>query len=167
MSTFAVFKLLFGGAGRAWQAILWFLGRRTNQTGTGKSEGNVIGVEDYKDFQSRQRSYPTLFVLLGIICVSLPLLLVRMWRAARTALASIEAQNPPRELEDVWKAEPATVRAKYSFVGENDVELPFREGDLIRLLGKPFPEWWEGELRGRRGLFPSNYVEPVVVETTT
>lgn len=32
-------------------------------------------------------------------------------------------------------------------------------GDIIRVKSKFTKDWWEGEINGRAGLFPSNYVE--------
>ncbi|XP_045924596.1 dynamin-binding protein isoform X1 [Micropterus dolomieu] len=38
-------------------------------------------------------------------------------------------------------------------------ELDFREGDLIIITGRPEPGWFQGELEGRRGIFPEGFVE--------
>ncbi|KAF0025466.1 hypothetical protein F2P81_022347 [Scophthalmus maximus] len=38
-------------------------------------------------------------------------------------------------------------------------ELDFREGDLIIITGLPEPGWFQGELEGRRGVFPEGFVE--------
>ncbi|XP_036241739.1 dynamin-binding protein isoform X1 [Molothrus ater] len=38
-------------------------------------------------------------------------------------------------------------------------ELDFREGDVINIIGVPEPGWFEGELRGCRGIFPEGFVE--------
>ncbi|KAM3913454.1 dynamin-binding protein isoform 1-T1 [Leptodactylus fuscus] len=40
-----------------------------------------------------------------------------------------------------------------------DEELDFREGDIIIITGIPEPGWFEGELNGRRGIFPEGFVE--------
>jgi len=49
-------------------------------------------------------------------------------------------------------------RALYDFDAEDATELSFRAGDVITIIKKS-QDWWEGELNGRRGLFPGNYVE--------
>jgi len=49
-------------------------------------------------------------------------------------------------------------RALYDFDAEDATELSFRAGDIITIIKKS-QDWWEGELRGKRGLFPGNYVE--------
>lgn len=50
------------------------------------------------------------------------------------------------------------MRGLYDFEGESSDELPFRRGDTIRVLEKVSEEWWRGELRGRTGIFPTNYI---------
>ncbi|KAL1692462.1 hypothetical protein GGG16DRAFT_51371 [Schizophyllum commune] len=49
-------------------------------------------------------------------------------------------------------------RALYDFSGAAD-ELSFRAGDEIAVVSEVLDEWWMGELDGRKGLFPSSYVE--------
>jgi hypothetical protein len=50
-------------------------------------------------------------------------------------------------------------RSKWTFSGEDDSELYFESGALIRVLEKPHSDWWRGELDGKEGLFPAAYVE--------
>ncbi|OON19021.1 SH3 domain protein [Opisthorchis viverrini] len=52
-------------------------------------------------------------------------------------------------------------RGLYDFEAENASELPFSEGDVIRLIQQVDENWFEGELNGRRGYFPINYVEVI------
>jgi len=51
-------------------------------------------------------------------------------------------------------------RAKglFDFNTQDPSELPFRAGDIITIL-KQDGDWWEGELNGKKGLLPSNYVQ--------
>ena len=37
--------------------------------------------------------------------------------------------------------------------------LSFRAGQVIRVFNRDTSGWWDGELDGRRGWFPSNYVD--------
>ncbi|CAO2585585.1 Dynamin-binding protein [Lemmus lemmus] len=50
-------------------------------------------------------------------------------------------------------------RALMGLSAQLDEELDFREGDLITIIGVPEPGWFEGELEGRRGIFPEGFVE--------
>eukprot|EP00761_Pharyngomonas_kirbyi_P012356 gb/GECH01012383.1/.p1 GENE.gb/GECH01012383.1/~~gb/GECH01012383.1/.p1 ORF type:complete len:1469 (+),score=336.96 gb/GECH01012383.1/:1-4407(+) len=51
------------------------------------------------------------------------------------------------------------VRSLYEYMAQSSDELSIREGDVINLIGKDPSGWWEGELNGKRGLFPGNYVQ--------
>ncbi|XP_054459599.1 proto-oncogene vav-like isoform X2 [Anoplopoma fimbria] len=52
------------------------------------------------------------------------------------------------------------VRARYDFSARDRSELSLREGDTIKILSKKgLSGWWKGEVYGRVGLFPANYVE--------
>jgi len=53
-----------------------------------------------------------------------------------------------------------TVRAVNDFSGSAD-ELSFRTGDEIVLLNEVIEGWWMGELRGKKGLFPTSHTEPI------
>lgn len=50
-------------------------------------------------------------------------------------------------------------RALMDLSAQLEEELDFREGDLINIVGIPEPGWFEGELRGHRGIFPEGFVE--------
>ncbi|XP_038655834.1 intersectin-2-like [Scyliorhinus canicula] len=51
------------------------------------------------------------------------------------------------------------VIAIYDYIAVNDDELSFSKGQLMNVLNKDDPDWWQGELNGINGLFPSNYVK--------
>jgi len=54
----------------------------------------------------------------------------------------------------------AQLRALYEYPGEQEGDLAFHEGDIINLIDNSDPSgWWEGELNGVTGFFPSNFVE--------
>ncbi|CAH8575545.1 unnamed protein product [Schistosoma rodhaini] len=52
-------------------------------------------------------------------------------------------------------------KALFDFEAENDSELSFSEGDIISLILRVDENWFEGELNGRKGYFPVNYVEVI------
>ncbi|KAE8590713.1 hypothetical protein XENTR_v10018169 [Xenopus tropicalis] len=50
-------------------------------------------------------------------------------------------------------------RAILGLSAQLEEELDFREGDIITITGVPESGWFEGELNGRRGIFPEGFVE--------
>ncbi|KAM9486769.1 nostrin [Clarias gariepinus] len=54
-------------------------------------------------------------------------------------------------------------KALYDFVSEKKDELNIKEGDLLNILRKDHSGWWYGELNGKMGHFPFNYVEELPV----
>lgn len=54
------------------------------------------------------------------------------------------------------------VLAIYDYNADKEDELTFQEGQVIYVLKKNDDGWWEGVMEGITGLFPGNYVEPVV-----
>ncbi|SPO34746.1 related to YSC84 - protein involved in the organization of the actin cytoskeleton [Pseudozyma flocculosa] len=56
---------------------------------------------------------------------------------------------------------PSSVEALYDFEGQEAGDLPFKAGDVIQVVGKEDESWWRGSLKGRQGIFPSNYTRPL------
>ncbi|XP_059047288.1 intersectin-2-like [Achroia grisella] len=55
------------------------------------------------------------------------------------------------------------VIALYAYTAQNSDELSFEKDDIIAVTDRnQDPAWWQGELRGMTGLFPSNYVTKLV-----
>ncbi|XP_048478848.1 uncharacterized protein LOC105393136 isoform X6 [Plutella xylostella] len=57
------------------------------------------------------------------------------------------------------EADRTAARALYAFNGQTPRELSFKKGDFINVRRQIDSNWYEGELHGRIGLFPYNYVE--------
>lgn len=59
--------------------------------------------------------------------------------------------------------ETERVIVKFPYQGENADELNINKGDIIIVLDKDLEDdgWWKGELNGRVGVFPDNFVEPL------
>ncbi|XP_075408789.1 GRB2-related adapter protein 2 [Tenrec ecaudatus] len=53
-------------------------------------------------------------------------------------------------------------RALYDFKALEDDELGFRSGEVVEVLDSSNPSWWTGRLHNKLGLFPANYVAPVI-----
>ncbi|XP_076286846.1 protein nervous wreck isoform X1 [Lasioglossum baleicum] len=58
--------------------------------------------------------------------------------------------------------------ALYDYDATCDEEVSFYEGDVVKILRKDPHDvddgWWEGEIRGNRGLFPSLIMEPCAAD---
>ncbi|KAK8721109.1 hypothetical protein OTU49_012939 [Cherax quadricarinatus] len=61
---------------------------------------------------------------------------------------------PPHYLEKVI--------AVYDYTADKEDELTFSENAVIYVLKKNDDGWWEGVMNGVTGLFPGNYVEPLM-----
>ncbi|XP_048180473.1 adapter molecule crk isoform X1 [Corvus hawaiiensis] len=52
------------------------------------------------------------------------------------------------------------VRALFDFNGNDEEDLPFKKGDILRIRDKPEEQWWNAEdSAGKRGMIPVPYVE--------
>ncbi|XP_076444941.1 intersectin-1-like isoform X5 [Babylonia areolata] len=51
--------------------------------------------------------------------------------------------------------------ALYPYTAQNNDELTFEKDAVITVLSRDNPDWWQGEVNGQTGLFPSNYVTPL------
>ncbi|KAM9486538.1 rho guanine nucleotide exchange factor 7a isoform 2-T2 [Clarias gariepinus] len=53
------------------------------------------------------------------------------------------------------------VKARFNFQQTNEDELSFNKGDIITVTRTEEGGWWEGNINGKTGWFPSNYVREV------
>ncbi|KAF8479604.1 hypothetical protein DFH94DRAFT_744654 [Russula ochroleuca] len=58
------------------------------------------------------------------------------------------------------------VRALHSFEPTEPNELAFEKGDIIKVVDREYKDWWRGQLKGRTGIFPVNYVESLPEPTS-
>ncbi|XP_053317270.1 CD2-associated protein [Spea bombifrons] len=75
----------------------------------------------------------------------------RLFRTSSSELSRAETDSKPKAKE--------TCRALFAYMGVNDDELTFKEGDIIQIISKDTgdPGWWKGELNGKEGVFPDNF----------
>ena len=67
-------------------------------------------------------------------------------------------EEPSKTIATVSK-----VRALYDLVSYEQDELSFRKGDVITVIESVYRDWWKGSLpNGKEGIFPLNYVTPIV-----
>ena len=75
------------------------------------------------------------------------------------------ASNPWATQQPVIPPKPktglGTATAIYDFPGQEQGDLPFRQGDVITILEKTntTEDWWKGKLGLKTGMFPANYVK--------
>ncbi len=48
---------------------------------------------------------------------------------------------------------------EYDYQAQEEDELTLRPGDVIHNVQKMDGGWWEGELNGKKGVFPDNFVK--------
>lgn len=50
---------------------------------------------------------------------------------------------------------------EFPYAPQNDDELELKVGDIITIHSMELPDkgWWKGELRGKVGVFPDNFVK--------
>ncbi|XP_075899961.1 uncharacterized protein LOC142899915 isoform X3 [Nelusetta ayraudi] len=64
--------------------------------------------------------------------------------------------------QEVAAEQQMCVRALYDYQAEDESELSFEPGDIIRDVETVDKAWWRGWSKdGRQGLFPANYVETI------
>ena len=77
--------------------------------------------------------------------------------------------NVHGESESTATQGPSTitkVRALYDLISYEEDELSFRKGDIINVIESVYRDWWRGSLlNGKTGIFPLNYVTPIVPKT--
>ena len=57
------------------------------------------------------------------------------------------------------KAPSFQAKAIYDYTAVTPEELSIAEGDVIKVTDALDSDWWTGEVGGRSGTFPANYVE--------
>ncbi|XP_070564921.1 SH3 domain-containing YSC84-like protein 1 [Ptychodera flava] len=76
------------------------------------------------------------------------------YRKSQSSLTTIGAS------EAEWNRAPQC-KAMYNFTAILPCDLTFKKGDVIELLTRTDTQddWWEGNVHGKTGIFPANYVK--------
>ncbi|KAJ8278143.1 hypothetical protein GJAV_G00084330 [Gymnothorax javanicus] len=81
---------------------------------------------------------------------------------------------PPAAAPEAMKAEPdSKVKAKeyckvlFPYEAQNEDELSIKEGEIVAIISKDCADagWWLGEVNGRQGVFPDNFVKLLIQDT--
>lgn len=76
------------------------------------------------------------------------------------------AASPAGSDAEQTVATVSKVRALYDLISYEEDELSFRKGDVITVIESVYRDWWRGSLpNGKIGIFPLNYVTPIVNKT--
>jgi len=72
------------------------------------------------------------------------------------------------DIDETVRLGPEYVLAMHDYTPQsgNATCLSFRAGQIIQVHNRDTSGWWDGELEGRRGWFPSNYVNAELVSLT-
>jgi len=114
------------------------------------------GVGDGRAGSKRKRNNYTTWILFLVSIVLGPLIINSLWRRLKATLPPVEDS-----MNEAW-GKGNCVKALFDFPGQSHTDLPFRKGDMLRLLNKTDSSWWEAELNGRVGMIPANYVEHII-----
>ncbi|KAK9956691.1 hypothetical protein ABG768_014407 [Culter alburnus] len=76
-----------------------------------------------------------------------------------TPLSTPEPPKGEKEAESKGKVKEYC-KATFPYEATNQDELDLKEGDIIHVLSKDTgePGWWRGEINGKEGVFPDNFV---------
>lgn len=78
--------------------------------------------------------------------------------------AVVQYNDPYADSDPQWapKTYLEKVVAIYDYSKDKEDELSFMEGSIIYVIKKNDDGWYEGVINGVTGLFPGNYVEPIM-----
>jgi len=156
LQTVTLFRVLQVIAGRLASVGRFISGR--------PATGASLDVESFDRFQGvsepsatgrpTRRLWPILLFLASAI--GGPILINRLWKA-------LKASTVPTPMDTEWlhKEGLPIVRAMYDFHGEGEGDLAFHKGAIITVLDQTQQGWWRGEIEGRVGVFPANFVQVV------
>jgi hypothetical protein len=162
--TVTLYRLLKSILGR-FGSVGKFITGPADSTTSSSSSSAGLDLDSFQQFQGKDRAprgrrlWP--FLLFLISAIGGPLLINRLWRMLRAAANSGQPALPEQLAEE--REAPIYVQALYDFVGSgSEGDLQFSKGAMIRVLrADPDQGWWEGEVDGRAGLFPANFVQQI------
>ncbi|XP_047189784.1 sorbin and SH3 domain-containing protein 1 isoform X12 [Scophthalmus maximus] len=73
--------------------------------------------------------------------------------------STLDGRHTPQSRRPTPDREKQPARAIYDFNAQTAKELTFKKGDAVNIIRQIDTNWYEGEHRGRVGIFPISYVE--------
>merc|ERR1712063_62664 len=83
---------------------------------------------------------------------------------ATTTTAAQPATRGPEKIARNPTAPSVKAKALYEYNAADATELSFAVGDIINVTKQDASGWWEGENKGKHGMFPGNYVELIAAD---
>jgi len=156
--TFALVQVVYRGSSNLGKLFRWLLfGSEFKATGANY-------LQEYLQHHSNERwrriMLPVMLILMGMFVVGTPMVIVKFYRMIKKQQELMQLEQKKVEQPN----EPQVVIAVADYQGSNEMELAFRKDDKFVVISKPYQDWWEGEMAGRKGLFPSNFVQPIIAE---
>lgn len=154
--SFTIFRIVYAIISRFWKSFSWLFRNSSSLQSNTPDSSFINDYAKYQNEQKQKNSFPFTMIMFGIAIIFGPSALIKFWN-------SLKAWSATESLDDLWGSQLVKVKAKFDFQGQNEMDLSFRKDEVFVVTNKPFPEWWEGELHGRRGLFPAQFVD--IIET--
>ncbi|KAK2892483.1 hypothetical protein Q8A67_012471 [Cirrhinus molitorella] len=79
---------------------------------------------------------------------------------SKNTLTVFHAPEQPKQAPKLELQIPQC-KALYTYIAQDTDELSFNADDIIDIIQEDVSGWWAGRLRGKEGLFPSNYVTKI------
>ncbi|KAK5868210.1 hypothetical protein PBY51_009245 [Eleginops maclovinus] len=124
-----------------------------NSISNNRQSGSGLAPPRFRIGDQEFEALPALLEFYKIHYLDTTTLIEPINKSKHTSFISVGGA-PPQRLEDEF------VRALFDFPGNDDEDLPFRKGDILRVLEKPEEQWWNAQnSEGRAGMIPEPYVE--------
>ncbi|XP_026873537.2 adapter molecule crk-like [Electrophorus electricus] len=126
-----------------------------NSISNNRQSGSGVAPSRFRIGDQEFDTLPGLLEFYKIHYLDTTTLIEPIGRAKNTSFISTTPAGAPHRSE-----EAEYVRALFDFPGNDEEDLPFRKGDILRVLEKPEEQWWNAQnTEGRAGMIPVPYVE--------
>ncbi|KAL7390448.1 hypothetical protein ABVT39_021536 [Epinephelus coioides] len=125
-----------------------------NSISNNRQSGSGLAPPRFRIGDQEFEALPALLEFYKIHYLDTTTLIEPINKAKHTGFISSSAGVPQQPEETEF------VRALFDFPGTDEEDLPFRKGDILRVLEKPEEQWWNAANQdGRAGMIPVPYVE--------
>uniref|UniRef100_A0A4W5PL28 V-crk avian sarcoma virus CT10 oncogene homolog n=1 Tax=Hucho hucho TaxID=62062 RepID=A0A4W5PL28_9TELE len=130
-----------------------------NSISNNRQSGSGLAPPQFRIGDQEFDALPILLEFYKIHYLDTTTLIEPISKAKHTSFVSSAATAPPTASGSAPQ-EAEFVRALFDFPGNDEEDLPFRKGDVLRVLEKPEEQWWNAANQEcRAGMIPVPYVE--------